>query len=99
MKMTARWKFAFGGAVAMIAVAGCATMASDAEISQRAVALMKSGFKETGQAKLDRIDQDEVQATCSTYAASKAPLPKDVEQKLEESQLKTIRFPADGQYV
>ncbi len=97
--MTARWKFAFGGAVAMIAVAGCATMASDAEISQRAVALMKSGFKETGQAKLDRIDQDEVQATCSTYAASKAPLPKDVEQKLEESQLKTIRFPADGQYV
>ena len=84
-------------ACALVA-AGCATMASDAEISQRALVLMKSGFRESGQAKLDRLDQDDVQATCSQYQSSDK-LPKDVAQKLEEGQFKLITYPADGQYL
>ena len=79
-------------------VAGCATMASDAEISQRALAMMKSGFRESGQAKLDRLDQDDVQRTCSQYQSSDK-LPKDVAQKLEETQFKMIKYPADGQLL
>ena len=82
-------------ASALIA-AGCASIASDAEISQRALAMMKSGFRESGQAKLDRLDQDDVQATCSQYQSADK-LPKDVAQQLEEGQFKTIRYPADGQ--
>jgi sulfur-oxidizing protein SoxX len=78
--------------------AGCATVASDAEISQRALAVMKSGFKANGQAKLDRLDQDDVQSTCSKYQSSDK-LPKEVAQKLEEGQLKLIRYPSDGQYL
>ena len=87
--------------VALVAVgvaAGCATVASDAEISQRALALMKSGFRESGQAKLDRLDQDEVQAACSQYQSAEK-LPKELAQKLEASQFKLIKYPADGSYV
>ena len=84
--------------VCALILAGCATMASDAEISQRALAMMKSSFRESGQAKLDRLDQDEVQATCSQYQSSDK-LPKDVAQKLEEAQFKMIKYPADGQYL
>ena len=46
------------------AVAGCATL-SDAEIAKQAVDVLRASFKERGQAKLDRLNQDEAQALCS----------------------------------
>ena len=82
--------------IAALIAAGCATITSDAEISQRAIAMMKSGFRESGQAKLDRLDQDEVQATCSKYESAEK-LPKDVAKALEEAQFKLIKYPVDGQ--
>lgn len=85
-------------AAAALLAAGCATVMSDAEVSQKALAVMKSSFRESGQAKLDRLDQDEVQAACSVYQSS-AKMPKDVAQRLEQAQLKTIRYPADGQLL
>ena len=79
-------------------VAGCATMMSDADVTKKTLLVLKSSFKENGQAKLDRLDQDEVQATCSRYETPDK-LPKDVAQRLEEGQLKMVRYPADGQLL
>jgi L-cysteine S-thiosulfotransferase len=79
-------------------VAGCATAPSDEEISARALAVMKAGFKEQGQAKLDRLDQDELQRVCSTYSGDN-PLPKDIAERIEKQQLATIKFPADGKLL
>ena len=83
-------------AAALIAV-GCASMMKDTT-HEDAVAMMKSSFKERGQAKLDRLSQDEVQRTCSEYHAGK-PIPKEVAAQLEQEQLKTIKYPADGKFV
>ena len=83
---------------AMGLIAGCATLLSDADMSKKALAVMKSSFKEKGQAKLERLDQDELQATCSFYETPEK-VPKDVAQRLEQSQLKTVRYPADGQLL
>ena len=44
---------------------GCATAPSDAEVSAKAAAMLKSSFNARGQAKLDRLDQDDTQKTCS----------------------------------
>ena len=95
--MNAKWRIVTvaGIGIGALVAAGCATMASDAEISQRALAMMKSGFREAGQAKLDRLDQDEVQATCSRYE-SHDKMPKEVAERIEKSQLSTIKYPADG---
>ena len=79
-------------------VAGCATMMSDADVARKALVVMKSSFKENGQAKMDRLDQDEVQATCSRYETPDK-IPKEVALRLEESQLKTVRYPVDGQLL
>lgn len=97
MTMNIKFRIATIGCASILLVAGCATVVSDAEISQRAIAMMKSGFRASGQAQLDRLEQDEVQATCSAYQSADK-LPKDVAQKLEESQLRLIKYPADGQY-
>ncbi len=76
---------------------GCATAPSDAEVAARATASMKASFKEHGQAKLDRLDQDDTQKTCSEYAGH-AP-PKDVAARIEKENLATIKWPADGRFV
>lgn len=78
-------------------VAGCATM-SDAELSQRAVDVMKASFNEKGQAKLDRLNQDDVQALCSRRP-SDPPLTKAQEEKIYAAQKTTIRYPADGKLL
>ena len=87
------------GAVAIVAlIAGCATMMSDSEVAMKALAVMKTSFKANGQAKLDRLDQDEVQATCSRYETHDK-MPKDIAERLEKSQLAVIRYPADGRMI
>ena len=89
----------FLGVAAAIAV-GCATMThrDDAALSAKALELMKVSFREQGQAKLDRLNQDEVQRECSEYNGDRK-LPKDVAERLEKAQLETIKYPADGKYL
>ncbi len=83
-------------ATALLA-AGCATTPSDDEYYAKAVALMKAGFKDRGQAKVDRIDQDSLQKLCSSFGSN--PVPADVAERLQKEQLATIKYPADGKYL
>jgi len=78
-------------------VAGCAMPPSDAEVSAKATQVMKASFKDAGQAKLDRLDQDETQRLCSRYAGKQ--IPKDVVVLVEQQNLATIKYPADGRLV
>lgn len=83
--------------VVAIAAAGCAstlkTVDGEAQLSARALEMMKASFREQGQAKLDRLDQDEVQRLCSEYSGGKA-LPKEAGERIEKSQLDSIKYPA-----
>jgi len=82
-------------AIAAIA-AGCASM-SDQEASQKALQLMKSSFSERGQAKLDRLDQDESQRLCSKPPSHE--LAKETSARIEKENLASIRYPADGKLM
>jgi sulfur-oxidizing protein SoxX len=82
-------------ALAAVLLAGCAAMTmSEDEKSAKALALMKASFKENGQAKLDRLDQDELQRLCSAYSGE-AKMPKDVADKIEKEQQAGIKYPAN----
>jgi sulfur-oxidizing protein SoxX len=76
--------------------AGCASM-SDQEASQKALQLMKSSFNERGQAKLERLDQDEAQKLCSKPPSHE--LSKEASARLEKENLTAIRYPADGKLM
>jgi sulfur-oxidizing protein SoxX len=92
MKRKTIFALSAGGVLA----AGCAAMmGGDDQFNAKAVAMMKTSFHEQGQAKLDRLDQDEVQRVCSQYTADK-PIPKDLAEKLEKAQLALIKYPSDG---
>ena len=76
--------------------AGCASM-SDQEASQKALEMMKASFNARGQAKLDRLNQDEAQRLCSKPPAQE--LAKEVAARIEKENLASIRYPADGKLL
>ena len=80
----------------LFTVAGCATL-SDAEIGKQAVNVLRASFNERGQAKLDRLNQDEAQALCSVSDGK--PLPRETLEKIEKAQLALIKYPADGKLL
>lgn len=79
-----------------VVAAGCAGL-SDEEAAQRAQAVMKASFNERGQAKLDRLNQDEAQKLCSMPPS--AELPKERAERLEKANFEAIRYPADGKLM
>ena len=86
-----------GAAAAPAILFGCATAPSDAEMSAKAAAVMKASFRDQGQAKVDRLDQDDTQKTCSEYAGK--TVPKGVAERIEKANLASIKWPADGKLV
>ena len=83
--------------VASVILIGCATTPSETETVAKATAMLKASFKEQGQAKLDRLDQDDMQKTCSEYTGK--ALPKDVATRIEKENLGAIKWPADGKLL
>ena len=75
----------------------CAIAPSNGEIAAQTTAMLQASFKATGQAGLDRLNQDETQRVCSELAG-KAPA-KEVAEKIEKLNLATIRYPADGKLL
>lgn len=60
-------------------------------------AAIKSSFREKGIAKIDRLNQSELQQTCSRYAQTN--LPMKIRQRLEKKALESVKYPADGKYL
>src|SRR5512144_870311 len=82
---------------APLALGACATRPDDAALTAQAAAMLKASFKERGQAKLDRLDQDETQRLCSEWTGKAGP--KDVAERIEQAKLSTTRWPADGRFL
>lgn len=82
-------------AAAALLVSGCASTPRVSE--QQAHDVLKTSFTERGQAKLDRLEQDDVQKTCS-YGPGAMPS-KAVLETLEKAQLAAVKYPADGKLL
>ena len=63
---------------------------SAADLDQ-VTAVLKRDFHERGQAKMNRVELDEVQRTCNLHGDNPPP---EVAKRIEDAQLKAISFPA-----
>ena len=81
---------------AAVVLASCASPGPTREETMQVV---KSSFKERGIAKLDRLNQSELQQVCSEASLNNKDLPKDVRERLEKQQMATIKYPADGKFL
>ena len=88
------------GLAVTLVVSGCAGLAtvnSDVDYANAALAMMKADFKPKGPATMERmVQQDDAQEQCSRYPAE---VPQDVGARIEQAQMKTIALPADGKYL
>jgi L-cysteine S-thiosulfotransferase len=85
--------------LSLAAVAVLASCASPAPTREETMKVVKSSFKAHGIAKLDRLDQSELQQVCSEVALTGKDLPKDVRERIEKQQMATIKYPADGKFL
>lgn len=82
--------------VALIAVSGQICVAAETQKPTPAEIVMKASFKDRGQAKVDRLNQDETQRLCSQYPEKP---PVAVAKKIEAINMKLVKYPADGKLL
>lgn len=78
-------------------VVGCATYV--APTREESMQVVKSSFRERGIAKLDRLNQSDLQVACSEAALTGKEVPKNVRARLEKQALATVKLPPDGVYL
>jgi len=81
---------------ALVALAGCASLTYTKPTEEETLAVIKSGFRDRGIAKVDRLDQSELQKVCT--ATHNQP-DKAVRERLEKAALATVKYPADGKWM
>jgi sulfur-oxidizing protein SoxX len=83
---------------ALVGLAVVGATLTAAESDRQVVEVMKKSFKARGQAQLDRLDQDEMQAACSR-SVQQGPLPGVEADRLQRTNLAAVKYPADGRFM
>lgn len=86
-------------AAGIAALASCASTTAKGPSSAEMLATIKGSFAERGLAKLDRLDQTEIQKVCSESFASGKEVPKATREKMEQAIYASIPYPKDGNYT
>ena len=88
-------------ATIFIAIAAATLLAACASLEQPIDLLtsMKASFSERGPAKLDRLDQNEMQRVCSKAELTGKAVDEKTKTRIETALYKVIPYPADGKYI
>ena len=78
-------------------VAGCSATPSAQDIDLATSQAIKSSFRAQGDAKLDRLNLDASNQACSD--AQDKSVDDKLAKAIEEANLKTVKFPADGKLL
>jgi len=81
---------------AIVLVGACATANYAPPSEQETLAVIRAGFQDRGIAKVDRLNQSELQATCSKYHNNP---PQDERAQLEKAAAATVKYPSDGKWL
>jgi sulfur-oxidizing protein SoxX len=90
-------RFALAPLAAAALLSGCSALAPAPDYDKLAAQMMTGSFSDRGIAKVDRLKQDASNAECSKAAG--AALPDSIAKAIEAENLKTVRMPANGQFI
>lgn len=87
-------------ALAAVVVAGCATGPSVTELNDLARQIARASFRDEGIVKADKVlNTDETNRLCSEADVAGQPLDEATARRLEEVNLKTVKWPGDGKFL
>ena len=93
-------KTAWTLAALALVVAGCANGPSVSELNELARQVAKASFRDEGIVKADKVlNADETNRLCSEADVAGKPLDEATAKRIEETNLKAIQWPADGQFL
>ena len=87
--------------LAAAAVVGCASLAGgNADADKAAADMVRTAFRTEGIAKVERITAiDETLLACNAADVAGKPLDPATARRLEEANLKTVKWPSDGRFL
>ncbi len=85
--------------VVAILVAGCATGPSPADLDKITADVVKNSFRDQGLVKVSVLAPEDINTACTAAEVAGKPIDPDLANALQEAQLKTIKWPADGNYL
>ncbi|AEG92469.1 sulfur oxidation c-type cytochrome SoxX [Ramlibacter tataouinensis] len=91
-----------GGAAALVAAltVGCAALGGGSSADQLAADMVKASFRSEGIAKVERVTGiDETLQACNAADVVGKPLDPAIAKRLEEANLKTVKWPSDGKFL
>lgn len=84
---------------AVLALQGCTASRSSAEYDKMTADIVKASFSERGIAKMDRLAPDMGNDLCAQADVAGKPISADLAKKIEEAEMKTIKWPTDGKFL
>ena len=97
MKKKTQWLIAL---TTVLVVAGCASVPSVSELNALTDSIVKASFRSQGVANVERVTQtDETNRLCSEADVAGKPLEEKTAKAIEAANLKSIRWPSNGQFL
>ena len=97
MKKKNQWLIAL---TTVLVAAGCASVPSVSELNALTDSIVKASFRSQGVANVERVTQtDETNRLCSEADVAGKPLEEKTAKAIEAANLKTIRWPSNGQFL
>jgi sulfur-oxidizing protein SoxX len=85
---------------AAVLAVGCGTVPASRDYDALASQMVRSAFRTEGIAKVERATEtDETQKLCSAADVEGKPLDAALARRIEEANLKTVKWPSDGRFL
>ena len=97
--MKKQYKLTLSALLAAAVVAGCATAAGPIDLDQLTAAIVKASFRDEGIVKASVLETDETNRACSAADVAGTPLDEATANRLQEVNLKSIKWPSDGKFI
>jgi sulfur-oxidizing protein SoxX len=98
--MNKKTQLVLASLAAALVAAGCASGPSVAELNALTDKIVKASFRDQSHVKVERITAtDETNRVCSEADVAGKPLDEKTAKRIEEANLKAIKWPSDGKFI
>ena len=98
-KMNSKLRTVLAVTTVALLVVGCASGPSVADLNALTQQIVKASFRDQGIVKASILNTDETNQACSEADASGKPLDEKTVKRIEESNMKAIKWPSDGKFI